>query len=215
MKAYIKNNPMPSVYEIDVDYCIKQGYLKEIEVAEIGETLWIKDGACFEPVQHREVEQKTDYEKMATELMTKIMAKKEEILEAFIAETGLKPSECEMVRDGLKWFVRKREDKSYVEKLEKENAELKSRPCWKTACANLCEKMLLAIPMGDDGKQYDIYNRVLKIQTKVWKDFINPPAEKDEAVEAFDKFMGDKADTIDYKRGWIDSYRAAQKKEGK
>jgi hypothetical protein len=46
------------------------------------------------------------------DLCTSIAANREKILKAFIAETGLKPSECEQVfvhrPDGHSWFVRKR-----------------------------------------------------------------------------------------------------------
>ncbi len=42
-----------------------------------------------------------------------IMKKREQIVEAFIAETGLKPSECEMVEkrcldNRIVWYIRKR-----------------------------------------------------------------------------------------------------------
>ena len=37
-----------------------------------------------------------------------ILSNREEILAAFIAETGLLPSECEQVFQGNKWWVQKR-----------------------------------------------------------------------------------------------------------
>ena len=46
-------------------------------------------------------------------LYAEIMKNRERILEAFIAETGLKPSEIEMVQindyDKIRWYVQKRE----------------------------------------------------------------------------------------------------------
>ena len=43
-----------------------------------------------------------------------IMSEREKIVEAFIAETGLKPSEIELVEErtmtGAIWYVRKREE---------------------------------------------------------------------------------------------------------
>ncbi len=45
-------------------------------------------------------------------IVNNIMEQREEILNAFIAETGLKPSECEQVieTDGMliRWYIRKR-----------------------------------------------------------------------------------------------------------
>ena len=56
-----------------------------------------------------------------TELLEMIYQQREIILRAFIAETGLKPSECEQVweqhREGGRlrsiWYIRKREEKEY------------------------------------------------------------------------------------------------------
>ena len=42
------------------------------------------------------------------ELLQNILQQREEILKAFIAETGLLPSECEQVTQGNKWWVQKK-----------------------------------------------------------------------------------------------------------
>lgn len=46
--------------------------------------------------------------------MRRINEQREQIIEAFLAETGCSPSECEQVvqhtPDGLCWFVRRREE---------------------------------------------------------------------------------------------------------
>ena len=42
-------------------------------------------------------------------IVERIMASREKILEAFIAETGFLPSECEQIQQGDKWWVQKRE----------------------------------------------------------------------------------------------------------
>ncbi len=47
-------------------------------------------------------------EEIIKENITQIMSKREKILEAFIAETGLKPSECEQVMQGNRWWVKRR-----------------------------------------------------------------------------------------------------------
>lgn len=45
-------------------------------------------------------------------IYTEILKDRQKILEAFIAETGLKPSECEQVvtrtENEIKWYVQKR-----------------------------------------------------------------------------------------------------------
>lgn len=43
-------------------------------------------------------------------LYEQVMRQREAIVTAFIAETGLKPSECEQVQQGDRWFVRKRQE---------------------------------------------------------------------------------------------------------
>lgn len=43
-----------------------------------------------------------------SEIVQGVYAQREKILEAFIAETGLIPSECEQVAQGNKWWVQKR-----------------------------------------------------------------------------------------------------------
>ena len=55
-----------------------------------------------------------DIGKLVEETMRLVLAQREAVIEAFIAETGLLPSECEQVEqthtDGTKtWYVRKRE----------------------------------------------------------------------------------------------------------
>jgi hypothetical protein len=49
----------------------------------------------------------------ANNAMAQINAEREKILAAFIAETGLHPSECEQVTvhgtNGMRWYIRKRD----------------------------------------------------------------------------------------------------------
>jgi hypothetical protein len=52
------------------------------------------------------------FQKIVQKKIWEIYKRREEILEAFIAETGCKPSECEMVitrtPTGYQWYVRRR-----------------------------------------------------------------------------------------------------------
>ena len=53
----------------------------------------------------------------AAALVLEAIAKqREQILEAFIAETGLLPSECEQVLQGDRWWVQKRPPKGNTNK---------------------------------------------------------------------------------------------------
>lgn len=55
--------------------------------------------------------------KILAELHKQIMQQRERILEAFIAETGCLPSECEQItQDHMRWFVRRREGDNLIEK---------------------------------------------------------------------------------------------------
>ncbi|MCP3968682.1 MAG: hypothetical protein GY718_20465 [Lentisphaerae bacterium] len=49
---------------------------------------------------------------LSVKLYDGIIVNREEILKAFIAETGLRPSECEQVfsQDRLTWYVRKKRE---------------------------------------------------------------------------------------------------------
>ena len=53
--------------------------------------------------------------RIANELYEKIMNNREKYMEAFIAETGLKPSECEIVekrnKNEIAFYIRKRINK--------------------------------------------------------------------------------------------------------
>jgi len=46
--------------------------------------------------------------KATNEIVDNILSQREKILEAFIAETGLLPSECELVNQENKWWIQKR-----------------------------------------------------------------------------------------------------------
>lgn len=52
-------------------------------------------------------------EDMADEMHASIMRQRSRIIEAFIAETGLLPSECEQVTQGNRWWIRKRRGMPY------------------------------------------------------------------------------------------------------
>jgi hypothetical protein len=43
-----------------------------------------------------------------SEMVQGVLEQREEILKAFIAETGLMPSECEQITQGNKWWIQKR-----------------------------------------------------------------------------------------------------------
>lgn len=62
-----------------------------------------------------------ELQQKADELWKAVMANREKYLQAWVAETGLKPSECELVQvqneAGFRVFVQRREDRDQVEKL--------------------------------------------------------------------------------------------------
>ncbi len=56
----------------------------------------------------RDINRHYETEEISKENITQIMSKREKILEAFIAETELLPSECEQVMQGNRWWVKRR-----------------------------------------------------------------------------------------------------------
>jgi len=53
------------------------------------------------------------YQGKVRAVLLRVAAEKEKIIEAFLAETGLMPSECELVQvtedHEIRWFIRRRE----------------------------------------------------------------------------------------------------------
>lgn len=61
--------------------------------------------------------ERMELSEMANALFTQIMRQREKILEAFVAETCLHPSECVQVTQGNRWFVMKQTDLDALEEL--------------------------------------------------------------------------------------------------
>jgi hypothetical protein len=64
-------------------------------------------------------ERESPVQRFAREMAERDAETKEEILRAFVAKRGYQPDECEVVQNGMVWFVRRRSDLVELEKREK------------------------------------------------------------------------------------------------